>query len=156
MRLQAQLLVPHGRLADFPPDVARGVDIPPVRVALMGGGKKSGGGGGCGEEQGAVRYAMLSGEFGGDAHSGAGGGGGRVRWSGGVLLSLPSPDASMPFNVVCFVCTCISLLHASLLATLTHRPGFSERKAEEEERLRAEGGERGWLRRLRGGKAKVE
>ena len=87
--------------------------------------------------------AALQSGSGGDAHSLDKEG--RVRWSGGALLSLPAPDASMPFNVVCFVCTCISLLHASLLATLTHRPGFSERKAEEEERLRAEGGERGWL-----------
>ena len=59
---------------------------------------------------------------------------------GGALLTLPTPDFSMPFNVTTMVCTLMSLLAGALLTTLTRRPGwagFRERKAEQQRRLRA-------------------
>ena len=61
-------------------------------------------------------------------------------YMGGALLTLPTPDFSMPFNVTTMVCTLMSLLAGALLTTLTRRPGwagFRERKAEQRRRLRA-------------------
>ena len=57
---------------------------------------------------------------------------------GGPLLTLPTPDFSMPFNVITMVCTALSLLSGSLSATLTKRPGwdgFAEEKRKQRKKL---------------------
>lgn len=151
LRLSASLRIAHGRLGDLPPDAARGADLAPARLALRWAGP--GPGGACDEQPpwprapASLRCALLAG-WAGDAH------GERyeeryeerheerhelVRYTAGLLLPLPAPDASMPFNVVGFVCTAVALLHASLIAVLTHRRGFSERRAGEEAALAAAG-----------------
>jgi phosphatidylinositol glycan class T len=56
----------------------------------------------------------------------------------GLLLTLPTPDFSMPFNVITLVCTAMSLLSGGVLAALTRRPawaGFAEQKAEQKKKL---------------------
>ena len=58
----------------------------------------------------------------------------------GALLTLPTPDFSMPFNVTTMVCTLMSLLAGALLTTLTRRPGwegFGKLKAEQRKRLKS-------------------
>lgn len=73
--------------------------------------------------------------WGGDAPCGVGvsdddGGVSVVLYTAGLLLPLPIPDASMPFNVVAFVGTSIAVLWASTMARLTKRPGFEARAKE--------------------------
>ena len=56
----------------------------------------------------------------------------------GLLLTLPTPDFSMPFNVITLVCTAMSLLSGGVLSALTRRPawaGFAEQKAEQKKKL---------------------
>jgi phosphatidylinositol glycan class T len=56
----------------------------------------------------------------------------------GLLLTLPTPDFSMPFNVITLVCTAMSLLSGGVLSALTRRPawaGFKEQKAEQKKKL---------------------
>ena len=56
----------------------------------------------------------------------------------GLLLTLPTPDFSMPFNVITLVCTAMSLLAGGVLSGLTRRPawaGFKEQKAEQKKKL---------------------
>ena len=134
VQLSVSFQVAFGRLDDFPPDVNRGIDIPPARWAIRTAeAAASNASRACLRGTPArplhclLTHAGVSGS--GDAHGlvaddvehSA------VLYTGGLLLTLPSPDASMPFNVVCFVGTAIALLHSSLLATLTRRPGFAER-----------------------------
>ena len=56
----------------------------------------------------------------------------------GLLLTLPTPDFSMPFNVITLVCTAMSLLSGGVLSALTRRPawaGFKEQKAKQKKKL---------------------
>jgi GPI-anchor transamidase subunit T len=125
IQLRIQFRVAFGRLDDFPPDVNRGIDIPPARWAVKAPGHSSP----CTQQSRPLHclltHAGVPGS--GDAHNRGGDPRDAVLYTGGLLLSLPSPDASMPFNVVCFVGTAIALLHASMLATLTRRQGFAAR-----------------------------
>jgi hypothetical protein len=153
VRLAAQLRVAHGRLSDLPHDVGRGADLPPARLALRWREREAAPGAAraCTDRPAPWRGALsgldcllLSGG-GGDAHGGDGddasdaGDGDAVRYTAGMVLPLPSPDASMPFNVVCFVCTAMALLHSALIAVLTYRPGHAAARAREDAALKAAG-----------------
>jgi len=146
LRLSLQFQVAHGRLDDFPADAQRGADLAPARFAVVT--HSAAAAAACSEAQAALSpllCALAGGRPGsGDAHqwvgeySEAGSLPKRVvLYTSGLLLPLPSPDASMPFNVVCFVCTCVALLHASLLSALTERPGLAHRALKAEARIEA-------------------
>ena len=133
VQLSVRFKVAFGRLDDFPPDVNRGIDIPPARWAIRSANGATSAARACLHGTPTrplhclLTHAGVSGS--GDAHGLAVDDPehSAVLYTAGLLLTLPSPDASMPFNVVCFVGTAIALLHSSLLATLTRRPGFAER-----------------------------
>ena len=120
------------RISEFPPDANRGFDLPAAFVSLPPVGLER-------DETSKFGYSPLldlveGGVAPGDTHSLEG------VYMGGALLTLPTPDFSMPFNVTTMVCTLMSLLAGALLTTLTRRPGwagFRERKAEQRRRLRA-------------------
>jgi hypothetical protein len=48
----------------------------------------------------------------------------------GLLITMPTPDFSMPFNVITMVCTLMSLLAGGVLAALTKRPSWDDFKAQ--------------------------
>jgi phosphatidylinositol glycan class T len=133
VQLSVSFHVAFGRLDDFPPDVNRGIDIPPARWAIRATEAAANASRAClrGTPMRPLHCLLtragVSGS--GDAHGLVADAAehSAVLYTAGLLLTLPSPDASMPFNVVCFIGTAIALLHSSLLATLTRRPGFAER-----------------------------
>lgn len=47
-----------------------------------------------------------------------------------LLISLPTPDFSMPYNVICFVCTVIAIGFGSIfnLTTRTLQPASAAKK----------------------------
>ena len=118
------------RLNEFPPDANRGFDLPsalvslpPPKVLIFDRNI---------EGKPALASPLL------DAMERLRGGGSERVYVGGPLLTLPTPDFSMPFNVITMVCTALSLLSGSLLATLTKRPGwdgFAEEKRKQRKKL---------------------
>jgi hypothetical protein len=74
-------------------------------------------------------------------------------YTGGLMVTLSSPDASMPFNVIAFVCTALALLHTGVLGAATYRPRMRERAAAADAAVaaarQAAGGAGGRLGRLR-------
>jgi hypothetical protein len=78
---------------DYPADMSRGVDIPAAQVIMTV------------EGSGASLNACAADNV--------------VRAAGqNVLLQLPIPDASMPFNVACFTATLLSLLFGAAMPVL--------------------------------------
>lgn len=118
------------RLNEFPPDANRGFDLPSALVSLP-----------------KPKVLIFDRNIGGkpplpspllDAMERLRGGGSERVYVGGPLLTLPTPDFSMPFNVITMVCTALSLLSGGLLATLTKRPGwdgFAEDKRKQRKKL---------------------
>jgi len=61
-----------------------------------------------------------------------------VIYLNGLLITVPTPDFSMPFNVITMVCTLMSLMAGGVLSALTKRPqwdGFKQQKKEQAKRL---------------------
>ena len=137
VRVSARFEKAFLRTEEFPPDANRGFDVPPAAVAfppprvirffrnLEG--------------MDALESPLL------DRMEGLVVGG-RAEpaeqpervYLNGLLLTLPTPDFSMPFNVITLVCTAMSLLSGGVLAALTRRPawaGFAEQKAEQKKKL---------------------
>ena len=118
------------RISEFPPDANRGFDLPAALLSLPPVSPRDG------HEFGESRLLDLvegvASEV-GDTHS-------EGVYMQGALLTLPTPDFSMPFNVTTMVCTLMSLLAGALLTTLTRRPGwegFGKLKAEQRKRLKS-------------------
>jgi len=118
------------RISEFPPDANRGFDLPAALLSLPPVAPRDG------HEFGESRLLDLvegvASEV-GDTHS-------EGVYMQGALLTLPTPDFSMPFNVTTMVCTLMSLLAGALLTTLTRRPGwegFRKLKAEQRKRLKS-------------------
>lgn len=80
---------------DFPPDVARGFDVPSAFAECFVG---SGGAGGSGAGQ----WQRV--------------------WSEGALAALPGPDLSMPFNVIAFTSTVMAFFIGSLFNMSAEAP----------------------------------
>jgi len=146
---EAQLLVPRDasharvsatfekaflRLGEFPPDANRGFDLPPAvltlpppRVVRFDRAVDSGGA----PVEAALDFdsPLL------DALEGfpRGGGGGAVggaapperAYAEGALLTLPTPDFSMPFNVITMVSTLMTVFVGAMVGVLTERQGWA-------------------------------
>lgn len=101
---------------DQPPDASRGVDVPPALVTLvppacaaerrMAGG---GHGGGSSDSSSPSLLQRLERQRGGSACAGLE----QARGRPGVV-PLPIPDASMPFNVICFTSTLLAVYFGGL------------------------------------------
>lgn len=147
------------RLDELPPDGQRGVDIPPARAAITvrspAHSPASTNLDACDAEATPLLCAVLSGTPCDVAKMTVGDGGISVfvGYSGGLLLTLPSPDASMPFNVICFVCTALALLHTGVLGAATRRPRHEKRAADADDviaaAIKAAGPPKGLRARLR-------
>eukprot|EP00741_Cyanophora_paradoxa_P005194 tig00000852_g5034.t1 len=75
----------------------------------------------------------------------------RRQYTNGLLLSIATPDFSMPYNVISMSCTVIALWIGSSYNVLTRRPKEEERRrreAEERRQREAAEGKRGLLARL--------
>jgi hypothetical protein len=80
---------------DFPPDVARGFDVPSAKVDVSAADDDVAG---AEEEQW------------------------QTVWSTGLLAALPGPDLSMPFNVIAFTSTVIAFFIGSLFNMAAEAP----------------------------------
>jgi hypothetical protein len=45
-------------------------------------------------------------------------------YSDGLLVSLPTPDFSMPYNVITLSCTMFAMFYGTILSLLTRRMGY--------------------------------
>jgi phosphatidylinositol glycan class T len=124
------------RVSEFPPDANRGFDLPPCVLAFP--------------PPRVIRFfrnlpgadALESPLL--DSMEGLAIGGEHAEvpervYLDGSLLTLPTPDFSMPFNVITLVCTSMSLLSGGVLSALTRRPswaGFKGAKEKQRKRLR--------------------
>lgn len=77
---------------DYPPDMSRGIDIPAPVVKLSG-------------RQAADARQMSIVESADNM----------IAYGQNLLVHLPIPDASMPFNVACFTATLVSLIFGSVM-----------------------------------------
>eukprot|EP00887_Chlorella_sp_A99_P002606 scaffold6.g2606.t1 len=106
---------------DQPPDASRGVDLPPAIVTLIPGpcdtsshGDGSARGGSSARAAGGSLLAVLALTRGDDAgHCGP-----ARAYSGGAVVRLPIPDASMPFNVICFASTLLAVYFGGMVNTM--------------------------------------
>ena len=141
------------RLDELPPDGQRGVDIPPARAAITVHSPASTKLDACDAEATPLLCAVLAGTPSDVALIDGDGTNVFVGYSGGLLLTLPSPDASMPFNVICFVCTALALLHTGVLGAATRRPKHEKRTADADDviaaAVKAAGPPKGLRARLR-------
>jgi hypothetical protein len=141
------------RLDELPPDGQRGIDIPPARAAITVQSPASTTLDACDAEATPLLCAVLAGTVSDVARPAGDPGDVFVGYSGGLLLTLPSPDASMPFNVICFVCTALALLHTGVLGAATRRPKHEKRAADADDviaaAVKAAGPPKGLRARLR-------
>jgi len=95
---------------EHPPDTARGFDVPAAMAHLRGGLQESAT---CSPCQAPTGTPLL-----GKLHE--------TLWpqvyTQGLLLPLPCPDFSMPYNVTCFTSTLLAIYLGSILTLLLHRP----------------------------------
>jgi phosphatidylinositol glycan class T len=152
----------YGRLDDFPPDAQRGVDVPPARLGVTwhdaaAAAPQQRDASSCDAAASPLRCALASARSASaDTHGAAADAtqsSSYVMYTGGLLVTLSSPDASMPFNVIAFVCTALALLHTGVLGAATYRPRMRERAAAADAAvaaaIEAAGGAGGRLGRLR-------
>jgi phosphatidylinositol glycan class T len=140
---EAQLLIPRDasgarvsatfekaflRLGEFPPDANRGFDLPPAvltlpppRVVRFDRAVDSGG---------APVEAAIDSPLEGLPRGGGGGAVGSAApperaYAEGALLTLPTPDFSMPFNVITMVSTLMTVFVGAMVGVLTERQGWA-------------------------------
>jgi len=106
---------------DFPPNPMRGLEVPPLVVWVEGG------------REGGSR--LVGGRAGGR--------------EGGVLIDVPTPDFSMPFNVITLTCTLVAFFFGSMMGVVV-RKGRRRRRRKGGREGGRKGGEGGLKERVRG------